>query len=259
MDYPYRTAVVTGASSGLGREFARLLAARGTSVVLVARRADRLEALAGELAGQYGVDTEVLVADLGEDKELRRVEERLSDPSRPVDLLVSNAGYDVSGFFAELGPQVAPGEIAVNVVAPVRLARAALGGMLQRGSGGLLFVSSAVGSMPLPRSAAYGASKAFVTSFAESLHMETALHGVHVTSVSAGLMHTEFHQQAGIDTAGMPKSAWMPAARVAGASLEAVAAGKAVVVPGLFNKLQAPLYRIMPRSLLRAMVRRFYR
>jgi len=259
MNYPYRSALVTGASSGLGREFARALAARGVSVVLVARRADRLEELAVELAGRHGVSAEVLAADLGEDKELRRVEERLADPARPVDLLVSNAGYDVSGLFAEHDPTVPCGEIAVNVLAPVRLCRAVLGGMLARGRGGVLFVSSAVSSMPLPRSAVYGASKAFITSFAESLHMEADGHGVNITSVTAGLMHTEFHDNAGIDTAGMPKSAWMPAARVAHAGLDAVAAGKPIVLPGLFNKLQAPVYKVMPRWLLRAMVRRFYR
>lgn len=271
MTYPYRTALVTGASSGLGREFARELAARGVSVVLVARRAQRLESLAAELAGLAEsaapagaagggpAGVEVLAADLGQDKGLRRVEERLADASRPVDLLVSNAGYDVSGPFAELGPSVAQDEVAVNVLAPLRLSRAALGGMLQRGAGGVLFVSSAVASMPLPGSAAYGACKAFLTSFAETLHMETAGTGVHVTAVNAGLMRTEFHQSAGIDTAGMPKSAWTPPDRVARAGLDAVAAGTPILVPGLFNKLQAPLYKIMPRAMLRAMVRRFYR
>ncbi|OLE21033.1 MAG: hypothetical protein AUG49_22945 [Catenulispora sp. 13_1_20CM_3_70_7] len=259
MAFPYRTALVTGASSGLGREFARLLAAQGSDLVLVARREDRLAELAAELTAAHAVRVEVLAADLGEDKDVLRVAERLADPSRPVELLVSNAGYDQSGFFHEHAPDVAPAELAVNLVAPVRLCRAALPGMIAAGHGGIVMVSSAVASMPLPKSAVYGASKAFLTSFAESLFMEAAGTGVHVTSIAAGLIRSEFHARAGIDTAGMPKAAWMEPEPVAAAGLKAVAAGKAAVIPGAFNKIQWPFYKIMPRRMLRAMVKRFYR
>jgi uncharacterized protein len=259
MTYVYRTALVTGASSGLGREYARLLAAEGVSLVLVARRVERLEELAAELTGRHGVAVEVLPADLADEEELVRVEKRLADPERPVELLVNNAGFDTSNYFAELPQHTGLAEIAVNVTAPVRLSRAVLPNLLAARRGGILLVSSAVAAMPLPRSAIYGAAKAFVTSFGESLHMEVEGSGVHVTTVAAGLIRTEFHDAAGIDTTGMPKSAWMAAEQVARASLAAVAAGKVTVVPGLFNKLQTPMYKLLPRAVLRAMVRRFYR
>lgn len=258
MTYTYRTALVTGASSGLGREFARLLAADGVSLVVVARRADRLEGLAAELMERHGVTVEVITADLTDDKDVIRVEERLTDPERPIELLVNNAGFDNVGAFADLPVNVELAEIAVNAIAPIRLSRAVLPGMLARGKGGIVIVSSMVASLPMPRSATYGATKAFLTSFSESLHMEVKERGVNVTSVAAGLTRTEFHEVAGIDTTRMPKSAWMRPEQVARIGLAAVADGKATVIPGTVNKLQAPMFRLMPRALLRAMVKRFY-
>jgi short-subunit dehydrogenase len=259
MTYPYRTALVTGASSGLGREFARQLAADGVSLVLVARRADRLDQLAAELVDRYRSGVEVLAADLADSKDLLRVEERLADPERPIELLVNNAGFDNSGPFAEVPVDTEVAEISVNVVAPVRLTRAVLPSMVAARLGGVVIVSSAVAALPLPRSATYGASKAFLTSLSESLYMEVRPAGVHVTSIGAGLIRTEFHEVAGIDTAGMPKAAWMRPEEVARAGLAAVAAGRVTVVPGMFNKFQAPMYKLMPRFMLRAMVKRFYR
>jgi len=260
MNYPYKTALVTGASSGIGRELARRLAVGGTALVLVARRTDRLAELGRELYGQHGVDVEVLTADLAEEKDLVRVEERLTDPARPIELLVNNAGFDVSGEFAAVDVDAAVAEIQVDVVAPVRLTRAVLPRMIARGRGGVLMVSSTVAGLPLPNSAVYGGAKAFLSSFSESIHMEVADHGVHVTCLAAGLTRTEFHGVAGIDTSGMPKSAqWMQPGEVAAAGLAAVAAGRVSVVPGSTNRRQAMLMRHLPRPVLRAMVKRFYR
>jgi hypothetical protein len=251
MAYPYRTALVTGASSGVGREFARLLAAEGVSLVLVARRLDRLDELATELIDRHGVPVEVLAADLAEEKELAQVEQRLADPERPVDLLVSNAGFAHAGGFAEVPLETALSKLDVNVVAPVRLARAVLPRLIAQGKGGIIFVSSLVSSLPMPRSAIYGASKAFLTSFSESLHMEAKQHGVHVTSVAAGLVRTEFHSNAGINTKDIPAIAWGEPDQVAKAGLAAVAAGKVTVIPGAMNKLQIPFFKVAPRALLR--------
>lgn len=260
LTYSYRTALVTGASSGIGREFARQLAADGVSLVVVARRIDRLNELAAELVGRHGINVEVLAADLSDEKDLVRVEERLADSQHPIELLVNNAGFDNSGNFVDIPVDVELAELSVNVLTPVRLTRAALPGMIARRKGGVLMVSSTVAIMPMPRSATYGASKAFLTSFSESVHMEVEEHGVHVTTVAAGLTHTEFHSVAGIDTSGMPKSApWMEPGEVARVGLAAVAAGKVMVIPGLANKWQTPMFTFLPRAMLRAMVKRFYR
>lgn len=255
MSYPYRTALVTGASSGIGRELARQLAAHGTSLVLVARRGDRLDELAGELTAAHDVTVEVLAANLAHEEELARIEKRLADPDRPVELLVNNAAYATAGDFATLAVDVELTKVAVNVVAPIRLTRAALPAMLAMGRGGVLTVSSLVASLPMPRSATYGATKAFLSSFSESLYMELKSRGVHVTSVAAGLTRTEFHASAGIDVAGIPSFAWMPPDRVARAALAAVAAGKASVVPGRLNKMQVPFFRTAPRALLRKLAK----
>jgi uncharacterized protein len=251
MGYTYRTALVTGASSGVGQACARLLAAEGVSLVIAARRVDRLDALATELVDRYGVGVEVIGADLSDAKDVTRLEERLTEPERPIELLVSNAGFATAGGFAELPVELSLDAIAVNVIAPVRLIRAALPGMVARGKGGVLVVSSLVASLPMPRSATYGATKAFLSSFSESLYMEARQQGVHVTSVAAGLVRTEFHSTAGINTDGIPDMAWMKPEQVAQAGLEAVAAGKVTVVPGALNKMQVPFFRMAPRALLR--------
>jgi short-subunit dehydrogenase len=255
MTYPYRTALVTGASSGIGREFARQLAAHGVGLVLVARRGDRLEELATELTGTHDVPVEVLVANLAHEEELASVEKRLADLERPIELLVNNAAYAKAGDFATLPVALEITKVAVNVIAPIRLTRAALPTMLALGKGGVLTVSSLVASLPMPRSATYGATKAFLTSFSESLSMELKSRGVHVTSVAAGLTRTEFHDAAGIDIEGIPDMAWMEPARVASAGLAAVAAGKVSVVPGRFNKMQVPFFRTAPRALLRKLAK----
>lgn len=255
MTYAYRTALVTGASSGLGREFARLLAADGVSLVLVARRVDRLDGLAAELVDRYGITAEVLAADLSEEEELIRVEKRLADPERPIELLVNNAGFARAGSLAELPVETELAKVAVNVIAPIRLSRAVLPGMIAQHKGGIVFVSSMVAQLPMPRSATYGAAKAFLTSLSESLYMEVKNHDVHVTSLAAGLTRTEFHSAAGIDVSDIPKIAWMEPERVARAALAAVAAGRVTVVPGAINKLQIPMFRLAPRAMLRALAK----
>jgi uncharacterized protein len=166
------TALVTGASAGIGTAFATQLAARGDGVVLVARDRDRLDALAGVLAGSHGVATEVLVADLTDPDQLASVEARLGDRDRPIDVLGNNAGFGTNGRFAELDRDTEAREIGLNVVALVRLTHAAVAPMIERGSGGVLNVSSLAGGQPTPGNATYGATKAFVTSFTQSLHEE---------------------------------------------------------------------------------------
>ena len=257
--YPYKSALVTGASSGIGAEFAEQLARAGAAVTLVARRRSRLDRLADRLTEQYGVTADVLALDLADDDDVRVAAERLGDRHRPVDLLVNCAGYGSSGCFGDLPLDGGTRQIRVNVLAPVVLSHAALGQMLGRRHGGILNVSSIVSALPMPKSAVYGACKAFLGSFGESLFMEARARGVHVTTVRTGLVRTGFHDAAGLDTDGLPKLAWMRPEEVVTPSLRAVAKGRAFVTPGAVNRAQPFLLGALPRPVLQGMVRRMYR
>jgi short-subunit dehydrogenase len=255
----YQRALVTGASSGIGEHIARLLAGRGAGLVLVARRADRLAALAEELRTSHGTTVQVLPADLTDAAQLAAVEKRLADRTRPVDLLVNNAGFGTNGTFARMPVQEEEREIQLNVLALVRLTHAVLAGMLDSGFGGILNVSSLAGFMVSPSSATYAACKAFVTSFSESLHTEVKRAGVHVTALCPGFTRTEFTDVARIDARGVPRAMWLSAPQVAAAGLDAVSAGRAYAVPGLQYKVALPLFtKLVPRSWIRALaVRNF--
>ncbi len=256
--HAYRTALVTGASSGIGASTARLLASAGTDLVMVARSAGRLEEKAAQLRDEHKIGVESLPADLTKPDELAAVEARLADPARPVELLVNNAGIGASGEFDQLGVDSAERLIRLNILALVRLTHAALPGMLGRGHGGILNVSSMAGFVPSPRVTTYAATKAFVTSFSESLHVEVRRRGVHVTALCPGFTRTEFHADR-TDVSGLPSFAWLDSAEVARAGLEAVAAGRALSVPGVQYKTAAQLTRIAPRVLVRAAMARLRR
>jgi short-subunit dehydrogenase len=251
MHHAYRTALVTGASSGIGLRLATLLAGDGCSVVIVARRTVLLEALASRLRAEHNVSVEVLTADLTSPAGLAAAEARLSDSGRPVELLVNNAGISSSGPFAELPLGTAEDQIRLNVTAVVRLTHAALPGMLRRGHGGVLNVSSVVGFVPSPRSAAYGATKAFVTTFSENLSAELKPRGVHVTALCPGVTRTENRGQS---ASGLAALAWLDTDKVARAGLDAVTAGRVLTVPGAQYKSVVSLTRSVPRGVLRSAV-----
>ncbi|MGI5167954.1 SDR family NAD(P)-dependent oxidoreductase [Spirillospora sp. CA-253888] len=248
MRQAYRTALVTGASSGIGESFARLLAARGADLVIVARRAALLDGLARELVERYRVAVEVVAADLTDPAQRGEVEARLR--AEPVELLVNNAGYGAFGAFADLGLDDQLREIELNVTALVRLTHAALPGMLARRRGGVLNVASMAGFAPSPGSATYGATKAYVAAFSESLHAEVAARGVHVTALCPGFTRTEDDGEANL--------LWLRRADVARAGLDAVSAGRALCVPGAQYKAALPALKIMPRTVLRAAANRMW-
>jgi len=251
------TALVTGASSGIGRAFAEALAARRDDVVLVARDTARLDQLASKLKGAHGTYAEVLGADLTADAGVAAVEERLR---AGVDLLVNNAGFGTFGKFAELPIETELGEVQLNVVALVRLCRAALPGMIERGAGGIVNVSSVAGHQPTPYNATYGATKAFVTSFTHSLHEEARSTGVRVTVLCPGFTKTEFQERAGFDSSAVPGFLWQSAEEVAAAALQANDKNRAECVPGLLNRISATVSGALPaavsRRLAGAVVRR---
>jgi short-subunit dehydrogenase len=251
------TALVTGASSGIGRAFAEALAARRDGVVLVARDTARLDQLAAQLKGAHGTNTEVLSADLTSDDGVAAVEERLR---AGVDVLVNNAGFGTFGKFAELPIETELREIQLNVAALVRLCRAALPGMIERGAGGIVNVSSVAGHQPTPYNATYGATKAFVTSFTHSLHEEARGTGVRVTVLCPGFTKTEFQERAGFDSSAVPGFLWQTPPAVVAAALRANDRNRAECVPGLLNRVSATVSGAMPaavsRRLAGAVVRR---
>lgn len=251
----YRSALVTGASSGIGEAFARELASRGADLVIVARRTDRLESIAAELRDQHRVEVEVHAADLTEPDQLRAVGNRLADPSRPIELLVNNAGFGTAGRFAELPLAREEEQIGLNVLALVRLTHAVLPSMIERRHGGVLNVSSMAGFLAAPFSATYCATKSYVTTFSESLHGEVAPQGVHVTALCPGFVRTEFQARAN----DIPGFAWSPIETVIREGLAAVSAGRPRCVPGAQYKVVAPVIRFTPRRLLRGVVSRVWR
>ena len=225
-------AVVTGASSGIGDAIARRLAAEGSDLVVVARDTGRLDQLAEELTESHGIDVEVLGADLGDPGGRSTVEVRLADSDRPVDLLVNNAGFGTNGRFAELPVDHEEQQVQVNVIAVQRLTSAALGPMVGRGHGHVLNIASVAALYPVPGSATYAATKAFVCSFSDAVHEELRGTGVVVTSSLPGFTRTEFQERAHWDgQSNLPSFAWLAADEVARESLDGTWAGRARVVP----------------------------
>ena len=240
-------AVVTGASSGIGAAFARALDARGYSILLVARRRERLEELARTLK-----QASILVADLESDAEVARTAahaQSLGD----VELLVNNAGFATNGDFLSLDGARERGMVALNVVAPLALAHALLPAMVARKSGGVINVSSIGAFQPVPYMATYGATKAFVLSWSEALAHELRTTGVRVTCVCPGPTATEFFEVAATDRRMAKMPHMMSADAVVARTLAAFDDGRAVIVPGLINWLTAFSTRFFPRVLVRAL------
>jgi short-subunit dehydrogenase len=251
----WNRALVTGASSGIGREIARQLAAAGTDLVIVARDEKRLR----ELADSVDVDCDVMVADLSDRTALAAVERRLADSASPIDLLVNNAGFGFQGSFHELDAERAADVVDVNVAAVHRLARAAAPSMVAAGRGGILNVSSMAGFTATPGGATYSATKAFVTSLSESLHGELRPLGVHVSALCPGFTRTEFQSRAEYDTSSVPVAAWQTASEVAAAGLRGVEKNRPVVVPGTLNKVGTATINALPARLRRRVVARLAR
>lgn len=247
-----KTSLVTGASSGLGAEFARQLAARGSDLVLVARSADRLEALADDLRASHRVTVTTLPADLSVAGEVSRV--AAFTAAAEVSVLVNDAGFATYGPFVSLDPGREQAEVMVNAMAPVDLAHAVLPGMLARRSGGIITVASSIAFQSSPRHAVYGASKAFALAFSEALWAETRGSGVRIVALCPGPVATGFLAALG-DQAAATSSIYRRGAEPAGvvrAGLRGFDRDAMTVVPGLRTRFLAQGYRFMPRT---AMVR----
>jgi uncharacterized protein len=257
---PRPLALITGASSGIGAAFAGRLAAAGYDLMLVARRRDRLEALAAALVREHGPQAEVLAADLACAADLARVEERIA-AAGSLEVLVNNAGFGTRGRFAETDVVSQDRMHRLHVLAPVRLTRAALPGMIARRKGSVVNVSSVAAFAPNPGNVSYCATKAWMNRFTEGLHLELRSAGspVRVQALCPGYTVTEFHAAMGAGRDHVPPGWWMSAEDVVDASLRGLARGKLVVVPGLRYKTYGLVTRLLPRSLLHALILRFGR
>lgn len=246
---PDRTAVVTGASSGIGAEIARVLSARGHHLTLVARSADKLQALAAELG-----DADVLAADLSDRSSRAALPERIAQSGRVPDILVNNAGFSTLGPVSGADPDAEMNMVEVDVVAVVDLCARVLPGMVERGRGAVLNVASTAAFQPLPGQAGYGASKAFVLSYTQSLAGELRGSGVTATTLCPGPVDTGFGERAGFTRAeaeaALPSVMWVTAAEVARVAVEAMDRGRLVAIPGKVNAVAAALAQVAPRSLL---------
>ena len=251
------TALVTGASSGIGRELAVLLARDRYDLVLVVRNEDRLRELADTLGRELEVSSIVLRADLADSSGPERVLRELGTRGLEIDVLVNDAGFGVSGFFSETPLDEELAMIRVNVVAPMVLTKGILPGMLQRRRGRILNVASTAAFQPGPLMAVYYATKAFLLSFSEALANETAGSGVTVTALCPGPVRTEFQKRAGVaETRLFHSPLRLDVKAVARAGYRGLMRGRRVVVPGLANKLLVQAERVTPRRLVVAITRR---
>jgi len=251
-----RAAIVTGASSGIGEQFAGILSRCGYRVVLVARSAERLEALAARL----GPQAHPLPADLADRTERAGLPGRVADLGLVPDILINNAGFSTLGLVAKSVPEQEVNLVEVDVAAVVDLCSRFLPGMVDRHRGAVLNVASIAAFGPLPGQAAYGAAKAFVLSYTHSLRAEVRGTGVTATALCPGPVDTGFGEAAGFSKeeaeSALPRVMWIAADRVAQAGIDGLAAGRAVVVPGHVNRVASALFRVAPPELLSPLLAR---
>lgn len=249
------TALITGASSGIGAAFALTLAERGHDLILVARSKDKLDALAARISADSGRTVTVIAADLGLSSSGAALAQKVASLKLSVDLLINNAGFGAAGAFARQAPQRDAEMIALNCASVVDLAHAFLPAMIERGHGGIINVASMAGFQPTPFMAIYGATKAFVLSFTESLWAELRNSGVKVTALCPGPVDTPFFEATG--TPGLrnsvPKPFMMQVRPVVEAALAALEAGRPVCIPGAPNRALAQLPRFLTRSFMARM------
>jgi short-subunit dehydrogenase len=250
-----RTALITGATAGIGAAFARRLAADGYRLVLVARDAARLAGAADDLHRQHGVPAATLPADLSTEDGCAAVEERLRAADGPVDLLVNSAGITLHRSFVRSSAADEARLLRLNVLAVMRLTSAILPDMVKRRHGAVVNVSSVAGFAPVMPGSTYSASKAWVTNFSESVGRSVRPYGVRVMALCPGYTRTEFHDRAGIDMSRTPEWMWLDADEVVRDGLRDLARGRLISVPNWKYKLAAFGMRHAPRGLLQAVAR----
>ena len=252
-----RTALITGASSGLGEAFARRLAERGYNLLLTARREERLNKLRDELEAKYSIAAEVFAADLAKAEDVDRLAAKIEGLDS-LDMLINNAGFGTAGKFAEIDIEGQAEMIQVHVVASVRLARAALPGMIARGSGSIVNVASVAGFLTGGGSVTYCATKAYLISFAQSLWVELRGTGVRVQALCPGFVYTGFHDTPALETferTQIPRFLWMSADFVVNDSLKALEKNRAICIPSWKYRL---IVALVTNPLTSGLLRLYY-
>jgi short-subunit dehydrogenase len=240
-------ALITGASAGIGKVFAQRLAASGHDLLLVARDVVRLQRVADELSLQYGINAEIIAADLARDEGMRSVANRIAQLRR-LDLLVNNAGFGTKGKLVNRPVAEQATMLELHVMAPMLLTRAALPGMLERKSGTIINVASVASFIYSAGNVNYCATKAYLRVFSEGLATELVGTGVHIQALCPGFTKTEFHERAAIDMQSTPRFLWLDAGRVVDDSLaQAARGGQTVCIPGIRYQLIVLLIRYLPR------------
>ncbi len=242
------TALVTGATAGIGESFTRLLAAKGYDLVLVARDKKRLQERADSLSKKYKIEVEVLQADLSVPAQLAKVKKRLANPKKPIDVLINNAGFGIKDSF--LRSNIADEILLIDVLAkaPMQLMHAVLPQMLARDSGTIINVSSVASFIA---GGTYSAAKSYLTVHTESLHTELSNTNLKISALCPGFTHTEFHQRGKMKMSGLPNFMWLEADQVVAKSWQAAMAGKAICIPGWQYKTLSTIARFGPRPLVR--------
>ncbi|HTT30904.1 MAG TPA: SDR family oxidoreductase [Solirubrobacteraceae bacterium] len=262
---PSSAALVTGASAGIGSEIAKLLAARGHNLVIVARRKERLVALADKLSEEHGVRVETVACDLGKAASRARIPGRIEELGLDIEVLVNNAGFATGGPFYEADLDRELEQVRVLVEAVVYLTREFSPGMVERGRGGILNVASTAGMQPMPYSAGYSAAKAYVLTLSEALHQEMRGHGVTVTALAPGPVETDFWDIAGWETSSgksferVVPGTLISSEQAARAGVEGLDSGERVVVPGLPIRVGMLASRYIPHAFKLPALERFMR
>ncbi|MET8681120.1 SDR family oxidoreductase [Streptomyces sp. NPDC004647] len=246
------TVLITGATSGIGAAFARRFATAGCDLVLVARDEQRLDESSAALREQHSATVETIAADLTDPAGCRRVEKRLATADAPVDILVNNAGFGLAKPFPHSSVDDEERMLDILVHAPLRLTHAVIPQMTSRRRGAILNVSSVAGFLP---TGTYGAAKAWVTAFSESLRVDLAPHGISVLAVCPGFTRTEFQERAGMDTSALPARAWLDAHTVVAKALKDLAKRRPVSITGWQYKAYAFAVRHVPRTIAARMAR----
>lgn len=246
---PNEVAVITGATSGIGAAYANKLAQRGYDLVLTGRRKEKIEAVSAEIQQKYKVRVEVVLAELSEPEDIKKFVDFIKE--KEIGVLVNNAGFGASSLYQESDLAVMEQLAKVNVLAPMELIHAVLPGMVKRGSGTVINISSESVYMIIPKNAVYSGAKAFLKSFTEGLHLDLMGTGVEVMAVCPGLTHTDFHEKIGIDKSRQTNRGqirWMSPEEVVDISLRDLEKGKVVCIPGNHTKMLTRLLSMMPRK-----------
>lgn len=243
-----KTALITGATSGIGAEYSKFLAKKGYDLVLVARDKKRLNLYSKSLSRDYGIKTEVLVADLSKPIQLKRVENRLQNPKKPISILVNNAGFGLNRAFSQSDLRDEADLLSVLVSAPMRLTHVALEPMIKANNGSIINISSVASWIA---GGTYSAAKSYLTILSESLHTELKETKVKVIAVCPGFTHTEFHQRGKMKMSGLPEFMWLTTRQVVEKSWRDLNSGKAISVAGWQYKLLSFIARYAPRSIVR--------